>query len=85
VDKEKTLALLLLDLCAFACSRSDDEDSLREFEAACAAVEKDFPFEAQVYRVHAAGLSHKDQSGDVARDLDSAQAPPEESGADARS
>jgi hypothetical protein len=38
VDKEKTMALLLLDLCAFACSQAGDEGSRREFEAARALV-----------------------------------------------
>ncbi len=50
MDKEKTMALLLLDLTAFALAQSEDESSRCEFEAACRLVEKDSPFDALVYR-----------------------------------
>ncbi len=63
MNKEKTLALLLLDLAAFACTRTEDESARREFEAACGLVEKDAPFEAQVYRAHISKLSPKARDG----------------------
>jgi hypothetical protein len=63
MDKEKTLALLLLDLAAFACLRTGDESSRRDFEAACSLVEKDFPFDAQVYRAHVSRPEHRVRDG----------------------
>lgn len=64
MNNEKALALLLLDLCAFGCSLADDEGSRREFEAACRVVEKDFPFDAQVYRAHVGSLTRGNPDGD---------------------
>ncbi len=67
MNKEKALTLLLLDLAAFACTRSGDRSSRREFEAACELVEKILPFDAQVYKAHVAEAARDGQGGNGRR------------------
>lgn len=68
MNKEKALTLLLLDLAAFACTRSGDASSRREFEAACELVEKILPFDAKVYKAHVAEVASEGQNGDGKRE-----------------
>ncbi len=50
MNKEKTAAMILLDLCAFACYRDDGEDARGAFETACHLAEEYSLPELEAYR-----------------------------------
>ena len=50
MDREKTMTLVLLDLCAFACSQGNGNGARRDFETACRLAEAQSLPETDVYR-----------------------------------
>jgi hypothetical protein len=50
MSREKTLALILLDLCAFACYRDNGEETRLKFEEACGVAEENSLPEINAYR-----------------------------------
>lgn len=50
MDREKTMALVLLDLCAFACSQDNGNGARREFETACRLAAAQSLADTNVYR-----------------------------------
>lgn len=56
MNREKTLALVLLDLCAFACSQDSQESTRNEFEAACRLAEKHSLSEVKIYKAYVSSL-----------------------------
>jgi hypothetical protein len=54
--REKTLALILLDLCAFACYRDNGEETRLRFEEACGLAEENSLPEIKAYRDFVSGL-----------------------------
>jgi len=50
MNREKTVAMVLLDLCAFACYTDDCEDARGAFETACRLAEEYSLPELESYR-----------------------------------
>jgi|GEM_PF-765527 len=56
MNKERTIALVLMDLWAFAYAQDKSERTLREFEAACRLAERLSMPEVKIYRRYMANL-----------------------------
>jgi len=56
MSRDKTMALILLDLCAFACYRDNGEETLLKFEEACGVAEENSLPEIKDYRDFVSGL-----------------------------
>lgn len=64
MNKEKTVAMVLLDLCAFACYTDDCEDARGAFETACRLAEEYSLPELEAYRAFVLSLdSSRDREG----------------------
>jgi hypothetical protein len=56
MSREKTLAMILLDLCAFACYQDNGEETRSKFEEACGVAEENSLPEIKAYRDFVSGL-----------------------------
>ena len=56
MSRDKTMALILLDLCAFACYRDNGEETLLKFEEVCGVAEENSLPEIKDYRDFVSGL-----------------------------
>jgi hypothetical protein len=68
MNKEKTVAMVLLDLCAFACYTDDCEDARGAFETACRLAEEYSLPELEAYREFVLSLEAGRRSAEKCKD-----------------
>ncbi len=68
MNKEKTVAMVLLDLCAFACYTDDCEDARGAFETACRLAEEYSLPELEIYREFVLSLEEGRGSAEKCKD-----------------